>query len=207
MIKKVLKVDMPKYIKYRLNKNNRGKRFYPYKYTRTQIHKNASIEVEGALHFNCEKIKGSKAEGLLRLDENAKLIVDGEFSIYYNSDIAVYKNATLKIGSGFINVGGQIRCGNSITIGDNVVIGRDFFVQDSDFHTITGPDGNDRVSSAPVVIGNNVWIGTNVIVLKGVHIGNGAVIGAGTIVTKDVPENAVVVGCPNKVILENVKWH
>lgn len=51
-----------------------------------------------------------------------------------------------------------------------------------------------------VTIGNDVWIGTRVIIMGGVKIGNGAVIGAGAIVTKDVPDYAIAVGVPAKVV-------
>ncbi|MCU7937763.1 MAG: CatB-related O-acetyltransferase [gamma proteobacterium symbiont of Bathyaustriella thionipta] len=51
-----------------------------------------------------------------------------------------------------------------------------------------------------VVIGNGVWIGDSVILLSGVHIGNGAVIGAGSVVTKSIPDYAIAVGNPAKVI-------
>lgn len=54
--------------------------------------------------------------------------------------------------------------------------------------------------SKPVVIGDDVWIGARSIILKGVHIGKGAVIAAGAVVTKDVPEYAIVGGVPAKVI-------
>ena len=53
---------------------------------------------------------------------------------------------------------------------------------------------------APIVIGNNVWIGANVTVLPGVTIGENAVIAAAAVVTKDVPANAVVVGSPARVV-------
>lgn len=55
--------------------------------------------------------------------------------------------------------------------------------------------GNEKV-----VIGNDVWIGTNVVVLPGVKIGNGAIIAAGAVVTKDVPDYAIVGGVPAKII-------
>lgn len=54
--------------------------------------------------------------------------------------------------------------------------------------------------TAKVIVGNYVWIGSNVIILPGVKVGDGAVIGAGSVVTKDVPECAVVAGNPAKVI-------
>ncbi len=58
----------------------------------------------------------------------------------------------------------------------------------------------EPASATPVVIEDNVLIGANAVVLEGVHVGENAVIGAGSVVTKDVPANAVVVGNPGKVI-------
>lgn len=54
----------------------------------------------------------------------------------------------------------------------------------------------------PVVIGDNAWIGSNSVILPGVHIGDNSVIGAGSIVTKDIPANVVAIGNPCKVIRE-----
>jgi acetyltransferase-like isoleucine patch superfamily enzyme len=54
--------------------------------------------------------------------------------------------------------------------------------------------------SSPTKIGDRVWVGANVTILKGVNIGNDAVIGAGSVVTKDIPEKAIAVGNPAKVI-------
>lgn len=53
---------------------------------------------------------------------------------------------------------------------------------------------------APIIIGKDVWIGSGAKILKGVKIGNGAVIGANSVVTKDIPNNAVAIGSPAKVI-------
>ena len=54
----------------------------------------------------------------------------------------------------------------------------------------------------PITVGDNVWIGGNVVVLPGVTIGSNSVIGAGSVVTKDIPSNVVAVGNPCKVIKE-----
>lgn len=55
-------------------------------------------------------------------------------------------------------------------------------------------------SAQPVVIGDDVVVGANAVVLEGVHVGNGAVVAAGAVVTQDVPENAVVAGTPARVV-------
>lgn len=64
---------------------------------------------------------------------------------------------------------------------------------------MVGGEGYNDDKPAPI-IGNDVWIGCNVVILRGVVIGDGAVIGAGSIVTKDIPPYAIAVGAPAKVI-------
>jgi acetyltransferase-like isoleucine patch superfamily enzyme len=60
---------------------------------------------------------------------------------------------------------------------------------------------NDQpIVSKPIIIGSNVWMGYDVIILAGVSIGNGVVIGAGSVVTKSIPDYAVAVGNPAKII-------
>ena len=87
-----------------------------------------------------------------------------------------------------------------ITIGNNVWIGPNtgiFAVS----HPMEAAGRHEMLAIAkPVTIGDGVWIGGNVTVLMGVTIGKNAVIGAGTVVTCDVPENAVVVGNPARVV-------
>jgi acetyltransferase-like isoleucine patch superfamily enzyme len=70
-------------------------------------------------------------------------------------------------------------------------IGKNFFNEKWD---------DEMVSPGGISIGNDVWIGTQVVVVAGVTIGNGAVVGAGSVVTKDVPPYAIVAGTPAKVI-------
>jgi tetrahydrodipicolinate N-acetyltransferase len=76
---------------------------------------------------------------------------------------------------------------------------------DNDGHDFS-IDGNPKPSIASIVIEDNVWIGNNCIIKKGVTIGKGAVVASGSVVTKDVPERTVVAGMPAKVIRQNVEW-
>jgi acetyltransferase-like isoleucine patch superfamily enzyme len=84
----------------------------------------------------------------------------------------------------------------SIKLGNNVRCGANTLITDSDWHL------DDLRAGAPqeVIIEDNVWLGTNVIVLKGVKIGANSVIGAGSIVTKNIPENVIAAGNPCNVI-------
>ncbi len=104
------------------------------------------------------------------------------------------------IGNNFyMNAGchilGEITIGNDVLIGPKTVIwGKDKEIRRGELIR-KQPD-----IRMPITIGNDVWIGASSTVLKGVCIGNGAVVGAGSVVTKDIPENAIVVGTPAKII-------
>lgn len=95
---------------------------------------------------------------------------------------------------------------NGIEIGDNVLTGTNVLITDnahgaSDLdNMMISPSKRSVVSKGKVKIGNNVWIGNNVCIMPGVYVGNGAIIGANSVVTKDVPEYAVVAGIPAKVV-------
>jgi galactoside O-acetyltransferase len=58
------------------------------------------------------------------------------------------------------------------------------------------------IGAKPVYIGNNVFLGANVVVLKGVRIGDNAVVGAGSVVVKDVPSNVIACGNPARIVRE-----
>jgi len=91
-----------------------------------------------------------------------------------------------------------------IFIGTDCRIGANFCCFDSDFHGIL-PEHRDNpqfVQAAPVKIGNHVFIGQNVTILKGVSIGDNVVIGSGAVVTKSFPDNVILGGNPAKVIKE-----
>lgn len=90
---------------------------------------------------------------------------------------------------------GQIVLGDGCQIGDQVAI------YDCDFHEIDPSNRNRSVGPIlPVRIGDNVWLGSRVMVLKGVTIGHNSVVAAMSVVTKSVPDNCVVAGNPANII-------
>lgn len=84
----------------------------------------------------------------------------------------------------------------NIYIGRNCRIGANCVIMDGDFHL----DDPRTPAPKPIFIENNVWLGANVVVMKGVRIGENAVIGMNSVVTKDVPANSIAVGNPCKVV-------
>lgn len=88
-----------------------------------------------------------------------------------------------------------------ITIGDDVQVGPQTVIWGRDHGMAAGrPIREQGHVSAPIVIGNDVWIGAHATILKGVRIGDGAVIGAGSLVNKDIPQGAIAAGNPARVI-------
>lgn len=109
----------------------------------------------------------------------------------------------------------RIWSADSIIIGNNVLIAHNVNIFDNDTHPIDKYERRDdameiiwngtrnnysSLHCKPVAIGNDVWIGCNSIILKGVTIGEGSIVAAGSVVTKDVPENVIVAGNPAKIV-------
>lgn len=128
------------------------------------------------------------------------------------NSIGVFQKVMIKaLGAGAhivigdnVGISGATISGSNITIGNNVLIGSGVLITDNDAHPIDPElrkiEGSENIASAPVNIGNDVFIGARAIILKGVTIGNGTVIGAGSVVVKDIPARCIAAGNPAKVI-------
>lgn len=125
---------------------------------------------------------------------------------YAGKDINIEKGASigyaLSIGDRS-SVGVNSEINGTVTIGSDVMMGPEvvIYTKNHEFisRDLTMIEQGFR-ETQPVVIGDDVWIGRRVIILPGVHIGTGAVIGAGAVVAKDIPEYAIAVGNPVRVI-------
>ena len=167
---------------------------------------NAELSINGTFEINTLYPRHSMNKAVLTMEEHSKLRVTETFHFYYGGEIWIYPHGELTLGAGYMNAGAQIRCKERITIGDNCAIARNVLIMDFDAHLITYADGTTNKVTAPITIGNCVWIGAGATILKGVTIGDNAIIGAGSVVTKDVKANTIVAGNPAKVIRENIQW-
>jgi acetyltransferase-like isoleucine patch superfamily enzyme len=111
--------------------------------------------------------------------------------------------AEIIVGDDFGISGGSIIALERVIIGSRVLIGSNCLIADTDFHPL---DSMARIEhpkdapSLPVEIGDDVFIGTQTIVLKGTRIGSGSIIGAGSVVAGDIPPGTIAAGNPVQVI-------
>jgi acetyltransferase-like isoleucine patch superfamily enzyme len=141
-------------------------------------------------------------------------------SCYAGVSFALGENGSCRVGDFTLLNGALIMADERIEIGAHCLVSWNVGIADSDFHPIDAaqrridtmalaPFYKNRpprppLRTAPVIIKDNVWIGMNAIVLKGVTIGENAVIAAGAVVSRDVPANVVVAGNPAVIVKELV---
>ena len=111
-------------------------------------------------------------------------------------------DAEIRIGDGnWFNKNVSIVANERIMMGDGCQIGDQVAIYDCDFHELNPATRNRSCGpSQPVSIGNNVWLGSRVMILKGVSIGDNSVVAAMSVVTKSIPSNTVAAGVPAQVV-------
>lgn len=125
----------------------------------------------------------------ISIKKNSKLKIGRKFRTRNNVSFRIYDNGVVSIGDNcFFNDGCSINCQKDILIGDNVIFGQNVMLFDHD-HDYKNDMSN--FVKGTIKIGNNVWIGANSIILKGVTIGDNCVIAAGSIVKNDIEENTL----------------
>jgi acetyltransferase-like isoleucine patch superfamily enzyme len=167
-------------------------------------HFGKNLRVDGKL------IMRLHCRGAIRLGDNVQI------NSRFLSNLAGLTNPTIFhcIGQGSITLGDNSGCSGAvlssrsrIVIGKNVNIGANARIFDHDYHAVDflarrpGTADKVRCRAAPITIGDDVFIGTNAIILKGVTVGDRSVIGAGAVVSlKEIPVDSLVVGNPARIV-------
>ena len=135
----------------------------------------------------------------------------------WRTALSIEENGLIIIGDYSYITNASLVCSEKISIGKRVFIAGGVTIADSDFHPLNpaarlqdtialSPIGNNKsrpqIKSKPVFIADDVWIGFNATILKGVSIGEGAVISPGAVVVDDVPPHTTVAGNPAKRVNE-----
>ena len=158
------------------------------------------------------KARCAKAGTNLSLPNGIPLIIGSHLKITLGDNVTIGKTTIgaskvfdepeVKVGSNTtINYNTVISVAKGVSIGDDCMISINCLIMDSDDHPIDpqkrlDKDPIERKDAKRVVIGNNVWIGAHVIILKGVHIGDNAIIAANSVVTRDVDADTIYAGTP-----------
>lgn len=130
----------------------------------------------------------------ITLSRGGKLFIGKGFKMRDGSKIRVRKNAECKIGNNVLmNTGNIVTVHEKVCIGDNVQLSPGVLIydHDHDFRCVGGVSAM-KYRTSSVVIGNNVWIGANTVILRGTVIGDNSVIAAGSVIKGEYPANSVI---------------
>ena len=171
----------------------------------------SGLELNSGIRFygrpNISLFKNSK----ISIGKNCKICSDYEMTALDTAHPVILR--TLAVG-GFIEIGENtglsgtsICAASSIRIGKNCLIGANVIIADTDFHPVdnyldrvSNTDYGGEILVSAIEICDNVFIGANAIILKGVRIGVNSVIGAGSVVASDVESNSIYAGNPARLI-------
>lgn len=129
--------------------------------------------------------------------------------VRFNGRIIIYNPENVEISDNFhIGKNSHLAAQGGIDIGENTHIGPNFTVYTAN-HCYRGErlPYDETLILKPVIIGRNVWIGSHVLIIPGITIGDGAIVGAGCVVTKDVPDLAIVGNQPLRILKNRDKEH
>ena len=186
--------------------------------SRVVLHRLSRIVMEERASLEINRQDYALDKGILcriQLAKDAMIHVCGNVSFHRNTYVNVHEEGCLTIGGNTYLNGSNIDCSKSIRIGRNCAIAEGVHIMDNTWHSIDFLAANglkvsqeraSRDNIRPVIIGDNVWIATNAMVLPGVNIGDGAIIASGAVVTKDVPSHCLAAGVPARVVRSNVVW-
>ncbi len=158
--------------------------------------------------FHCvEPLDTYSSHTILAIEKHGTIIFNGTAHIGRGAIIHV-SGGRLVLGNNFAISGStSIVCKNHISIGDNVQFSYNGLVLDSDAHKIFDEDGHQYQNSAPIKIGDKVWIAPNVTIQKGSQIASNTVVASNSLINKQYLESSILIGgIPAKILKHIRNW-
>jgi acetyltransferase-like isoleucine patch superfamily enzyme len=143
----------------------------------------------------------STGKTLIRNMGSSQQVRIGNSVTLLDAELTCHENGQIQIGNEVrISPGGRIISGNHISIGNYCVLGPEVSIRDTQ-------EQGEAAGTAPVRIGNDVWVGAGAVILKGVSLGNGCVVAPGSVVTQSFPAFSLVAGNPARFVRKVVNIH
>lgn len=162
-----------------------------------------TIKIFHLNHFHFKFVNYISPKVHIDIQDKGKIWLGEKCNILENNFIGVREKGIIIIDNQtFLNRNCQVIAHNKINIGKNVCIGPNTIIMDHDHLFSRCGVEKKKFKSKPIIIEDNVWIGANVVILKGVTIGKNSVISAGAVVTKNVPDNSILIQKRNNYIKE-----
>lgn len=144
--------------------------------------------------------------------DRGAFLVSPTGTVRFGSNVTIATSARISVAGRLvigsrtrINTGTRILANAAVTIGDDVAIGPGCLIIDDDLHDLV-VGGSPRERSAPIVVGDRVWIGSRCTLLKGAVVGTGSIIAAGSVVSGRIPPGVVAGGVPARVLADDARW-
>ena len=153
------------------------------------------VSIEGPAYMNCLSTKGVHIGSHTSIDRNCWLHCGGKLNDHDHGFFTLGEYS-------FIGCNAVIGAGGGIQVGNHVLIGQTVNLH-AENHNFLNPDlsvDQQGITYQGIIIEDDVWIGSKATILDGVRIGKGAVIAAGAVVTKSIPEYAIAMGVPAKIV-------
>jgi acetyltransferase-like isoleucine patch superfamily enzyme len=178
-----------------------------------RAHRHLSIDVQG--QGNRVELNGELKHSAVRIQGNNNLIrVDPEACLTWTELTILADNSEISIGSKTTILGKAMQPNvllargepSRIAVGQACMFSYGIEVRTSDSHPIHDQQGVRINPSADISFGDQVWVGTRCMVLKGSVMGTGSVLAAVSVLTRPIPAHAIGAGVPAKVIREDIRW-
>ncbi len=189
----------------------KGNIILPFKiYTKLKVdlHKSSKLILKSRVNFGSQSTPAS-SPNIASLILKKEAIAEFGESVVIGGGVLVFvkKKARFKIGSNsYITSDTHIECMNNIEIGNGCAISWGVTIIDDDHHSINYEGNHQSKKNHSVILGDKVWVGCNVTILKGTEVGDNSIVAAGSVLTGSFPANSLVAGNPARVIKRNVNW-